>query len=892
MSGNFKNSDMRTRGLISLTLMALIGSLFVFQFNIKNREVAQLALLSTSLEKMNTIGTQIANLAIKIENEPNSKIVDVWVDAIFRLGPKLENEIQAFEFAIENLNAGLRDNVRLSSGFGDDHMWPEMRIVARIDELSIVDKIVNSSEYLAGGLHAARSEYFDIGGQKFEIDRNEPFALPAKRISGPQKLIIPEGRHSQKLEINSSQLKASEDLKWLTVAFVGAGLTMLCCIGLFIFRPLEKTIMNQIKELEESQKKVELADRAKSEFLANMSHEIRTPMNGVMGMAELLEKTKLDAKQRTFTDIIVKSGASLLTIINDILDFSKIDAGQMELDPAPFKLAEAIEDVATLVSSKVAEKDIELIVRVDPNLPTRFVGDVGRIRQIVTNLMGNAVKFTDKGHVYVDVSGEPIADAVNADGDQLYDLKISVEDTGVGIPAENCEKVFEKFSQVDASATRKHEGTGLGLAISSSLVELMGGEIHVTSELDVGSTFWFTLQLLANESEEVRAPINIDVTGSRILVVDDNEVNRSILAEQMAAWKFESVAVVDGFEALAFLQAVGEQDFKIDAIVLDYHMPGLTGEGVVRKMRSDALIADIPIIMLTSVEFTEQGKAFSTLGIQAHLTKPARSSLLLETIVEVISMDRAKTLADSANNTGGSNKISIASQIAEAAMQPFGHGNSHTIGSWNENSAGATQTAINKPNEALSYEAKLEDDFKKQLGQTIIGNPNLGKPIISKADSSPNKKTSNSAGNKIGNSATQANLQILVCEDNEVNQIVFTQTLESAGLDFKIASNGEMGVQYYKEYAPKLILMDVSMPKLNGLDATKAIRKIEAGSDRHVIIIGVTAHAINGDRDRCIEAGMDDYLPKPISPEALTQKVKKHLKNIESDVQYDETKTA
>lgn len=842
---------MRVRGLISLTLMALIGSLFVFQFNYKNREVAYLALLSTSLEEMNTVGIRIATLANKIENNSNGSVTAVWVDAIIRLAPKLNKEIASFGSAIESLNTDIRVKVLTSSGFGEDHLWPEKRIIARIEELSIVQKIVNSKEYIAGGLQTNKSEYFDIGGQKFEIDRTAPYVKPAMRTAAPQQIIIPEGRHAQKLVINTLLLEASEDLKWLTIAFVAAGLTMLCFIGIFIYRPLEKTIVNQIKALEKSQKEVELADRAKSEFLANMSHEIRTPMNGVMGMAELLEKTDLDAKQRTFTDIIVKSGASLLTIINDILDFSKIDAGQMELDPAPFQLAEAIEDVATLVSSKVAEKDIELIVRVDPNLPSSFIGDVGRIRQIVTNLMGNAVKFTDFGHVYVDVSGKPIEDDVNNDGAQIYDLRISVEDTGVGIPAENCEKVFDKFSQVDASATRKHEGTGLGLAISSSLVELMGGTINVESELDVGSTFWFTLQLQVDEAQQITTPVNVDVTGSRILVVDDNEVNRSILSEQMAAWNFESVGVVDGFEALSFLQAAGQQGLKIDAIVLDYHMPGLTGEGVVRKMRSDESIADIPIIMLTSVEFTEDGKAFSSLGIQAHLTKPARSSLLLEIIVEVISKSRAIPCSPV-------KKTSVASQIAEASMQPFGHINDHANGHSNE----AWDSKLNVlSNGAMSYEEKIEEDFKKQIGSSIN-----------------NSSTT-------GNSADKSDLQILVCEDNEVNQIVFTQTLESTNFDFKIASNGEMGVEYYKKYSPKIILMDVSMPKLNGLDATKAIRDLEVDTGRHAIIIGVTAHAINGDRERCLEAGMDDYLPKPISPEALIRKVTEYFKIIEADSQ-------
>ena len=387
------------------------------------------------------------------------------------------------------------------------------------------------------------------------------------------------------------------------------------------------------KELEEAQRKAVVADRAKSEFLANMSHEIRTPMNGVLGMAELLAKSDLTPKQKMFTDIIVKSGNALLTIINDILDFSKIDAGQLVLDPAPFNLAEAIEDVATLVSTRAKEKDLELIVRVEPKCQEMFIGDVGRIRQIITNLLGNAVKFTESGHVLIDVTGEQI--------DTETRLRISVTDTGIGIPAEKLRLVFDKFSQVDASSTRRHEGTGLGLAITSRLVHLMDGEIGVESTEGKGSTFWFTLTLANVGKPQGRRSTPIDITGARVLIVDDNAVNRAILSEQMGSWAFDSCAAESGAEGLGVLQAAAAFGVPVDCVVLDYQMPGMTGADVARIVRSTPAIENTPIVMLTSVDQSLSNSAYRDLGIEAQLIKPARSSALLETLVSTIQKHRA-----------------------------------------------------------------------------------------------------------------------------------------------------------------------------------------------------------------------------------------------------------
>ncbi len=551
-------------------------------------------------------------------------------------------------------------------------------------------------------------------------------------------------------------------------------------------------------ELEGLLARAEAADRAKSEFLANMSHEIRTPMNGVLGMAELLAKSQLDTRQRTFTDVIVKSGNALLTIINDILDFSKIDAGQMTLRNTPFDAAEAVEDVASLLSSQALEKNIELIVRVDPSLKQIVSGDAGRFRQIATNLIGNAIKFTETGHVLIELSGE------RADDSEIM-LILCVRDTGIGIAQHELDRIFEKFSQADASSTRRHEGTGLGLAITVGLAGLFGGKVDVESIVGQGSTFTVTLPLRVVEERSEQAISPTDMRNVSVLVIDDNAINRQILIEQLTRWGIDSHAAESGEAGLAILEEAARIGFSIDAVVLDYHMPEMDGMQVAAKIRADARLDDTAIIFLTSMDAVNTGNNERDIQFDAHLMKPVRARLLRKTLTDVVRTSRSKRA------------VPHQPDVAAARTHPA--------------------------------------------------------PVAQSTPYAPQKPKT---------LAKHTSLDVLIAEDNDVNQIVFTQILQQTDLRFRIVANGRKAVEAWSEENPSIILMDVSMPVMNGHQATQAIRaeedRLETGA--RVPIIGVTAHAQDSDRDLCLAAGMDDYLSKPISPELLQAKIDKWLMRV------------
>ena len=527
-----------------------------------------------------------------------------------------------------------------------------------------------------------------------------------------------------------------------------------------------------IAELSAARIAAEHASEAKSMFLANMSHEIRTPMNGVLGMAELLASTRLDSRQRIFADTIHKSGAALLTIINDILDFSKIEAGKLELESASFDLRASIEDVAALVASRAQEKQIEIIVRFQPDLPNVVVGDGGRIRQVVTNLVGNAIKFTDKGYVLIDVSG------VVENG--KTSLRVAVIDTGVGIADEKLEHIFDAFQQADTTTTRKFGGTGLGLSISSRLIEAMKGRIGVTSNVGRGSTFWFEVELLARENADIASQATFEANGRRVLIVDDIEVNRQILHEQLSPWGFDVEFAASGNEALALLKDASDAGTPFDLAILDFHMPEMDGEELARRIRSNPAFDAMRLMALTSVDANGDSRRFREIGVAAYLVKPVRGALLFETIAEIMRSESDMGKGVPADDTGPVAPI--------ATMQ--------------------------------SVERR----------------------------------------------------RILLAEDNEVNQLVVRHMLDVNAYDITVADDGRAAVETFSAEPDKfdLILMDVSMPEMDGYEATAAIRAFEREQKRTPTpIICLTAHVMQADIEAAHAAGMDDYLAKPISKDKL-----------------------
>jgi len=603
-----------------------------------------------------------------------------------------------------------------------------------------------------------------LGKTSFDIDSPES----AQKLTALDK-ILTETR--QPYEMEDSWIDAENATRWYRIV----RLAVLDHTGKVIATQGMSWDVTHAKEAEQilqmAKEAAETAALAKSEFLAKMSHEIRTPMNGVIGMTDLLLDSVLAAQQREFAETIRVSAQTLLTIINDILDFSKIEAGKMVFEVINFDLIKTIESTLDIVAASAFSRGIELVNSVPAGIPTLLRGDPGRLRQILTNLIGNAIKFTEKGEVVVwaDQESDSATETV---------LKFYIKDTGIGMTPEAQTRLFEAFSQGAASTTRTYGGTGLGLAIAKKLVEMMHGEIGVQSAAGVGTTFWFTARL-EKQASTAMAIEDRDLSTARVLVVDDNATNRQTLCRQILAWEMEATSAATGFEALQTLRGAAQEGNPFGLALLDVGMPGMDGLALARAIKDDPLIANTRLVALTALGQSTSEEALKLAGIDSYLVKPVKQSRLFDCLVE-------------------------------------------------------------PSREAAALATVLESDRFAVAAHSLRADPQPGEP------------------------------RILLAEDNQINQLIAVGLLLKLGFKTDVVTNGFGVLEALKTNRYNIIFMDCQMPEMDGYEAARTIRAQEESADQAgcwslpIYIIAITANAMEGDREKCLAAGMDNYLSKPI----------------------------